>query len=115
MSSCNAPETPVAIGYLFSGDATSLQSNFKIKNTSFYGNFNSKFSDNWEINLNARSENHITNYFGSSKNFYNSYYNLDINLPIIDTTKTDNFFGLNISIKNQINQNIQWYSSYAKR
>ncbi|MAJ45385.1 MAG: hypothetical protein CMF96_11675 [Candidatus Marinimicrobia bacterium] len=103
-----------AIGYLFGGDATSLESNFKIKNTAFYGNFNSKYSDNWEINLNARSENHTTIYLGTSENFYNNYYYLDVNLPEIDTTKLEKFFGLNISIKNQINENFQWYSSYSK-
>jgi len=103
-----------ATGYLFGGDATYLSSEFKIKNTAIYSNYNSKLSNSLELNMNVRFEKHQIKYFANAENFYNSYYYMDINLPEIDTMKFDNFIGLNISIKKNINDNVLLYSSIAK-
>ncbi|MBC8196880.1 MAG: TonB-dependent receptor [Candidatus Marinimicrobia bacterium] len=107
-------QTDEATGWLFGGDATHLSSEFKIQSTAIYSNYNAKISESSELNTNFRFENHQIDYFANAENFYNSYYYMDTNLPVIDTSKTDNFIGLNISFRNQISKKLLVYASIAK-
>ena len=61
-------ENDDAGGYLFGGDADSLQSRFDIADLAFYGQFGRELSPRWRLTLNARLDRNATSYEGAYKN-----------------------------------------------
>ena len=110
--SSNIEQIDSANGYLYGGDATSLSSNYKIDNSSIYFNLNSQIKSS-ELNFNIRLENYSLMYIGYAENFYNDDY-LDINLPKVDTLQSNNFLGLSLTLKNNINSDMLFYTSFSK-
>ena len=103
-----------ASGYLYGGDATSLSSNFNIDNSSIYFNSNSKISNSLELNFNIRLEKFSLSYIGLAENYYNNNYYLDVNLPRVDTLQTNDFLGLNVSLKKRLNSDLLFYTTISK-
>ena len=100
-------QNDIAKGWLFGGDATDLSSNFHIKNSAIFSNLNLNLTKSIELNINARYENHLSSYIAES-----NYYGV-ASQPI-DTSKSDNFSGLNFTLKHIYNKTLLLYGSISK-
>ena len=103
----NTNQGDVANGWLFGGAATDLISDFSITNSAIYSNLNLNLNQSIELNINARYENHKILYLSEVHNY-------GIPIQPIDTLKSDNFSGLNITLKNNLSKALLLYGSISK-
>lgn len=106
-------EIDEADGYLFGGDATSLNSKFDLENVSLYGQIKFNAADNLNVILNLRSENETTVYNSNGLNYdWASYSYMEI--PTVEKEVQHSFNGGKLGVVFDLNQEFKLFSSISK-